>query len=101
MMVLFVCAVLLVLTMVGIGSAFSAGSASHVKSRTAHAGTQDNQDQPQGQDQGKLQVQQLQVTPGREQTYSLDARLPRIRPHAKIFQMYSRTLDELDAQDPK
>ena len=101
MMVLFVCAVLLVLTMVGIGSAFSAGSASHVKSRTAHAGTHQDQVSPRTRIQGKRQVQQLQVTPGREQTHRQPARLPKVRPYAKIFQMYSRTLDELDAQDPK
>ena len=90
-------AVLVVLVMVGFGSGFQTGSNMHTSSRTGST----RSISPTTRSHGKLQVQQLQVTPGREQTYRQPGRLPTVRPYAKIFQMYSRTLDELDAQDPK
>ena len=90
-------AVLVVLVMVGFGSGFQTGSNMQTGSRTGST----RSISPRTRSHGKLQVQQLQVTPGREQTYSLDASLPRIRPHSKLLKIYSRTLDELDAQDPK
>ena len=97
MMMWLIGAVLVVLVMVGFGSGFQTGS--NMVTGSTRGSTRSIS--PRTRSHGKLQVQQLQVTPGREQTYSLDASLPRIRPHAKILQMYSRTLDELDAQDPK
>ncbi len=90
-------AVLVVLVMVSFGSGFQTGSNMQTSSRTGST----RSISPRTRSHGKLQVQQLQVTPGREQTYREPGSVPRIRPHAKIFQMYSRTLDELDAQDPK
>ena len=90
-------AVLVVLVMVGFGSGFQTGSNMHTSSMRGST----RSISPKTRSHGKLQVQQLQVTPGREQTYRQPGRLPTVRPHAKIFQMYSRTLDELDAQDPK
>ena len=90
-------AVLVVLVMVGFGSGFQTGSIMQTGSRTGST----RSISPRTRSHEKLQVQQLQVTPGREQTYRQPGRLPTVRPYAKIFQMYSRTLDELDAQDPK
>ena len=90
-------AVLVVLVMVGFGSGFQTGS--NMQTGSMRGSTRSIS--PKTRSHGKLQVQQLQVTPGREQTYRQPGRLPTVRPHAKIFQMYSRTLDELDAQDPK
>ena len=83
-------AVLVVLVMVGFGSGFQTGSNVHTGSTRGST----RSISPRTRSHGKLQVQQLQVTPGREQTYSLDASLPRIRPHSKLLKIYSRTLDE-------
>ena len=90
-------AFLVVLVSVGFGSGFQTGSDRLTGSMRGST----RSISPKTRSHGKLQVQQLQVTPGREQTYRQPGRLPTVRPYAKIFQMYSRTLDELDAQDPK
>ena len=83
-------AVLVVLVMVGFGSGFQTGSNMHTGSMRGST----RSISPKTRSHGKLQVQQLQVTPGHEQTYRQPGRLPTVRPYAKIFQMYSRILDE-------
>lgn len=90
-------AVLVVLVMVGFGSGFQTGSNMQTSSRTGST----RSISPRTRIQGQRQVVNLDSKPGHGEPYRVPASLPRIRPHAKIFQMYSRTLDELDAQDPK
>ena len=90
-------AVLVVLVMVGFGSGFQTGSNMHTSSTRGST----RSISPRTRSHGKLQVVNLDSKSDHEQTYRQPGRLPTVRPHAKIFQMYSRTLDELDAQDPK
>ena len=90
-------AVLVVLVMVGFGSGFQTGS--NMQTGSTRGSTRSIS--PRTRSHGKLQVVNLESKPGHGEPYRVPASLPRIRPHAKIFQMYSRTLDELDAQDPK
>lgn len=90
-------AVLVVLVMVGFGSGFQTGSDRLTGSMRGST----RSISPRARIQGQRQVVNLDSKPGHGEPYRVPASLPRIRPHAKIFQMYSRTLDELDAQDPK
>ena len=90
MMMWLIGAVLVVLVMVGFGSGFQTGSNVQTSSRTGST----RSISPRTRSHGKLQVQQLQVTPGREQTYRVPGSFPRIRPHSKLLKIYSRTLDE-------
>ena len=95
-MMFLIGAVLVVLVSVGFGSGFQTGSDRLTGSMRGST----RSISPKTRSHGKLQVQQLQVTPGREQTYRQPGRLPTVRPYAKIFQMYSRVLDEHESQDP-
>ena len=83
-------AVLVVLVMVGFGSGFQTGS--NMQTGSTRGSTRSIS--PRTRSHGKLQVVNLESKPGHGEPYRAPASLPRIRPHAKIFQMYSRVLDE-------
>ena len=97
MMMWLIGAVLVVLVMVGFGSGFQTGSNMQTSSTTGST----RSISPRTRSHGKLQVVNLDSKPDHGEPYRVPESVPTIRPHAKIFQMYSRTLDELDAQDPK
>ena len=83
-------AVLVVLVMVGFGSGFQTGS--NMQTGSTRGSTRSIS--PRTRSHGKLQVVNLDSKPDHEQTYRQPGRLPTVRPYAKIFQMYSRVLDE-------
>ena len=86
-------AVLVVLVMVGFGSGFQTGSNAHtgkMRGRTRSIS-------PRARYQGKRQVVNLDSKPDHSERYRVPGSVPTVTPHAKIFQMYSRVLDEHDS----
>ena len=96
MMMWLIGAVLVVLVMVGFGSGFQTGSNKHTGSRTGSTRIKKSHGP---RDLGDVQTWLVEGPFGTRNL--VEARLPKVTVPDQLLDAYSRTLDELDAQDPK
>ena len=96
MMIWFIGAVLVVLVSVGFGSGFQTGS---VRLTGSTRGSTRIKKSDRTQDLGQVQTWLVEGPLGTRNV--VEARLPKVTVPDQLLHAYSRTLDELDAQDPK
>ena len=96
MMIWFIGAVLVVLVSVGFGSGFRMGSDMQTGSTR---GSTRIKKSDRTQDLGDVQTWLVEGPLGTRNV--VEARLPKVTVPDQLLHAYSRTLDELDAQDPK
>ena len=96
MMIWFIGAVLVVLVSVGFGSGFQTGSSMLTGSTR---GSTRIKKSDRTQDLGDVQTWLVEGPFGTRNV--VEARLPKVTVPDQLLHAYSRTLDELDAQDPK
>ena len=89
-------AILVVFVMVGLGSVFSTGSS---KLTGSMRGSTRIKRSGRTQDLGQVQTWLVEGPLGTRNV--VEARLPKVSPPQSLLDAYSRSLDELDAQDPK
>ena len=89
-------AILVVFVMVGLGSVFSTGSSKLTGSMRGSTRIKRS-----GRTQHLGQVQTWLVEGPLGTRNVVEARLPKVSPPQSLLDAYSRSLDELDGQDPK
>ena len=96
MMMWLIGAILVVLVVVGFGSGFQTGSNMHTGSMTGSTRIKKSH---RPRDLGQVQTWLVEGPLGTRNV--VEARLPKVTVPDQLLDAYSRTLNELDAQDPK